>query len=181
MGTLQQIAVFLVDTLLTLYIAAVVIRFLLAWARADFYNPLSQLLVKITNPILVPLRRIVPPLGKIDSAAVILAVLLIMIKTTLLLVLQGGNIPGLFLIWYAFIELLKLVIWIYIIAMLLLAVMSWVGNSHGNPMASLLSSLTRPILNPIRKVMPNTGMLDLSPMVATIGLYVVLIILQGLI
>lgn len=181
MGTLQQIGVFLVDTLLTLYIAAVVIRFLLAWTRADFYNPVSQLLVKVTNPVLVPLRRIIPPLGKIDSAAVILAILLIMVKTTLILVIQGGGVPGLYLIWYAFIELLKLVIWIYIIAMLLLAVMSWVGNSYGNPMASLLSSLTQPILKPIRKVMPNTGMLDLSPMVATIGLYVVLIILKGLV
>lgn len=180
MGTLQQIAVFLVDTLFSLYIAAVVIRFMLAMVRADFYNPLSQALVKLTNPALVPLRRIIPSIGKLDTAAIVLAILLIMIKTALLLLIQGQDIPALALVWYALIEFAKLIIWIYIIALLIQAVMSWVGNTYGNPLSNILHNLTAPLLGPIRNVVPNLGMIDISPMIAMIGLYVILIVLNGL-
>lgn len=180
MGTMQQIATFLVDTLFSLYIAAIVIRFLLAMVRADFYNPFSQTLVKVTNPALVPLRRIIPAIGKIDTSAIVLALLLIMIKTALLLLIVGKEIPGVYLVWYSLIEFAKLIIWIFIIAMIVQAIMSWVGNTHGNPLTNILYHLTNPILRPIRNVMPNLGMIDISPMVATIGLYVILIILEGL-
>jgi len=180
MGTMQQIAAFLVDTLFSLYIAAIVIRFMLAMVRADFYNPLSQALVKITNPALVPLRRIIPAIGKVDTAAIVLALLLIMIKTALLLLIVGKEIPGIYLIWHSLIEFAKLIIWIFIIAMILQAVMSWVGNSYGNPLANILHNLTNPVLRPIRKVVPSLGMIDISPMIATIGLYVILIVLEGL-
>ena len=73
MNALQNVSVFLIETLFSMYISAVILRFLLALVRANFYNPISQFIVKITNPLLVPLRRIIPPVGKIDSAAVVLA------------------------------------------------------------------------------------------------------------
>lgn len=180
MGTLQQIAVFLVDTIFSLYIAAIVIRFLLALVKADFYNPISQALVTITNPTLIPLRRLIPAIGKIDTAAIVLALILIMMKLTLLMLIIKGGMPGLSLIWVALIELAQLIIWIYIIAMILLAVMSWVGNTYGNPLVSILYKLTEPLLRPVRSVIPPISGLDLSPLVATMGLYIVLIILNGL-
>lgn len=180
MSTLQQIAVFLVDTIFSLYIAAIVIRFMLALVKADFYNPLSQALVSITNPTLVPLRRLIPAIGKIDTAAIVLALILIMLKTTILMLIQHGAMPNLSLIWFSLVEFAKLIVWIYIIAMILLAVMSWVGNTYGNPLVSILYKLTEPLLRPVRRVIPPISGLDLSPMVATIGLYVILIILNGL-
>lgn len=176
---LQNIAVFLISTLFSLYIGAVLLRFLLALVRADFYNPLSQFLVKITNPVLVPLRRFVPPMGKLDTASLVLAFTLKLIAVILLMSIQGieAGLGGLLLAVLA--DLLRTVVWIFMIALIIQAIMSWVGNSYGNPMGSLLDSLTAPLLDPIRKFVPLIGMVDLSPLVAILLLQVVLIALSG--
>lgn len=179
MQALQNVGVFLVETLFSLYIGAVLIRFLLAWSRANFYNPLSQFLVKITNPVLVPLRRMIPAMGKLDTAAIVLALGLMVIKVFLLVGLKGSSISLLVVLVYSVVELLRTVIHIYIFALIIQAVLSWVGNSYGNPLADILHSLTDPILRPIRNVVPTIGMVDLSPMVAILLLYVVLIVLQS--
>ncbi len=175
----QNIAIFLISTLFSLYIGAVLLRFLLALVRADFYNPLSQFLVKITNPVLVPLRRFIPPLGKIDSASLVLAFTLKLIAATLLMSIQGldAGVGGLLLAVLA--DLIRTVVWIFMVALIIQAIMSWVGNSYGNPMGSLLDSLTAPILDPVRKFVPLIGMVDLSPLVAILLLQVVLIALGG--
>lgn len=180
MLALQNVGVFLVETLFSLYIGAVLIRMLLAMARADFYNPLSQFLVKITNPLLVPLRRLLPAMGKVDTAAVVLAVSLKIVQLLLLVALTNNNQVGpVELVIFAVLELLGTVIWIYIFALLIQAVMSWVGASYGNPLAGLLHSLTEPLLRPIRRFVPVVGMVDLSPMAAMLLLYIVLIVLQS--
>ena len=179
MGTLQNIGIFLVDTLFTLYIYAVVIRFLLALSRADFYNQISQFIVKITNPLLVPIRRMIPPVGKLDTATIVLALALVFSKAFLITILAGGTLSFGVLFFYTIIELIRVIIWMYIIALVLQAIMSWVGNTYGNPLSSILNSLTNPILAPIRNVVPMVGMIDLSPMVAILGLNILLIIVNG--
>lgn len=179
MNALQNVGVFLVDTLFSLYIGAILIRFLLALSRANFYNPLSQFLVKITNPVLAPMRRIIPAVGKLDTAAVVLALGLMIIKVFLLLAMQGGGADIVAIVAYSVIELLRTIIHIYIFAMIIQAVLSWVGNSYGNPLADILHSLTDPLLRPIRNVVPTIGMVDLSPMVAILLLYIVLIVLRS--
>lgn len=179
MEALQNVGVFLVETLFSLYIGAVLIRFLLAWSRANFYNPLSQFLVKITNPVLVPLRRMIPAIGKLDTAAIVLALGLKIIQVFLLVALQGSDASLPVVLAYAVVDLLRTVINIYIFALIIQAVLSWVGNSHGNPLADILHSLTDPLLRPIRNAIPTIGMVDLSPMVAILGLYIVLILLQS--
>jgi YggT family protein len=163
-----------------LYIGAVLIRLLLAWSRANFYNPLSQALVKITNPVLVPLRRMIPAIGKLDTAAVVLALSLMIIKVLLLLALKGSDANLLLVVLYSAVELLRTVVWIYIVAMIIQAVMSWVGNAYGNPLADILHSLTEPLLRPLRNVIPTLGMIDLSPLVAILLLNIVLIVLNSL-
>jgi YggT family protein len=180
MSVIQQIGLFLVETLLSLYITAVILRFLLGYARADFYNPLSQFLVKITNPILVPMRRFIPSMGKLDTSAVVLAYALTVVKMLLMLAIvgQSANVFGVLII--ALRDLLNGVIWVYIIALILMAVISWIGSANGNPVVPLINSLTAPLLAPIRRIMPPVGMLDLSPMVAMLGLYILQIILSGL-
>lgn len=179
MQALQNVGLFLVETLFSLYIGAVLIRLLLAWSRANFYNPLSQALVKITNPVLVPLRRMIPAIGKLDTAAVVLALSLMIIKVLLLLALKGSDVNLLLVVLYSAVELLRTVVWIYIVAMIIQAVMSWVGNAYGNPLADILHSLTEPLLRPLRNVIPTLGMIDLSPLVAILLLNIVLIVLNS--
>jgi len=176
----SQISVFLVDTIFTLYIATFVIRLLLGFARANFRNPLSQFLVKVTNPVLVPLRRFIPSIGSIDTSAVLVAFVLTFIKTSLLLFLTIGNahFPDSLII--AFGELLKTIIWVYIFALIIQAITSWIGNTQGNPVIPLVNSLTAPILRPIRKVVPLIGMMDLSPLVAILGLNILLIVVSNI-
>lgn len=176
----SQIAVFLIDTIFTLYIATFIIRLLLGFARANFNNPLSQFLVKVTNPVLVPLRRFIPAIGSIDTSAVLAAFVLILIKVSLLLLVTTSSIhfPGSLLV--AVRDLLTTIIWVYIIALLIQALTSWIGNTQGNPVIPLVNSLTAPILRPIRKVVPLIGMMDLSPLVAILGLNILLIIVNSL-
>ena len=176
----SQIATFLVEAIFSLYIAAVVIRLLLGFARANFHNPLSQFLVKITNPVLVPLRRFVPSFGSIDTSAVLLAYGLTLIKISLLFLITRGAIMFPESLFIALGELITTIIWVYLIALILQAVISWVGNTQGNPIAPLINSLTNPMLRPIRKVVPLVGMMDLSPLVAILGLNILLIIVQNL-
>lgn len=180
MSVIQQIGVFLVETLLSLYIAAVVIRFLLGYARADFYNPLSQFLVKITDPVLVPVRRFVPPLGKLDTAAVVVALGLMLLKLILLTILVGAGFNPIAMLWLAIGELIRNVIWVYIIALILMAVISWIGSANGNPVVPLVNSLVSPLVSPVRRRLPPVGMLDLSPLVVILGLNILLIVVNGI-
>ncbi|SDZ85832.1 YggT family protein [Thiothrix caldifontis] len=179
MEALQNIGIFLTEVLFSFYIGAILIRFLLALSRANFYNPLSQSLVKITNPALVPLRRMVPAIGKLDTAAIVLALGLKIIQTLLLVALQGSEVSLPVVFVYAVIDLLRTVIYIYLFALVIQAVLSWVGNSHGNPLTDILHSLTEPLLRPVRQFVPVMGMIDFAPMVAILLLYIVLIILQS--
>jgi len=175
-----EIASFLIETIFSLYISAVLLRLLLGFARASFNNPLSQFLVKITNPILIPMRKFIPSMGSIDTSAVVLALALTFVKVSLLLLAQTHSIQFPVSIIIAIGELIKSVIWIYIIALILQAVISWVGNTQGNPIIPLINSLTAPILRPIRKVVPLVGMMDLSPLVAILGLNILLIIVTNI-
>lgn len=176
----SQIALFLIETLFSLYIGAVVIRLLLGFARANFHNPLSQFLVKVTNPALVPMRRFIPSFGKIDTSAVVLAYVLTLIKVTLLFLIMRGAIMFPESLWLAFGALITTIIWVYLIALILQAIISWIGSAQGNPVSPLVESLTNPIVRPIRRYVPLIGMMDLSPLVAILGLNILLIIVKGI-
>lgn len=177
-----NVAVFLIHTLFTLYIAALMLRMLLALVRADFYNPLSQFIVTVTNPVVVPLRRITPSISGVDTASVLLIVVLKMLELWLLALIIGTGASLLALIVVAILQLAELLIYIFIFALIVQAVISWVapGQAYDNPAVSILHDLTRPLLRPVRRVLPPVGMVDLSPLVVIIGLYVVLIILRSL-
>jgi YggT family protein len=179
----QEIALFLTNTLFSIYISLIMIRFLLALLRADFYNPISQAIVRLTNPPLVFLRRLIPPVGKFDSAAIVLMLVLQYFELWLRTLIMGHTAPFLALIIVAILELVRLNIWIFIIALIAQALLSWLnpGMYHlQNPMASILNTLTAPILRPIRRLLPRTGMIDFSPMLAIVLLYILLIIVNGL-
>lgn len=182
-SALQNVSEFLLGTLLGLYVIAMVLRLLFGLSRADYYNPISQFIVTITNPPLLLMRRLVPSIGRFDSSALLLAVALKMLEIGLIAGMHGVSVPVAGLLIVSLVAIVRLVIWIYIISIIVQAVMSWFqagGGMGRNPVADLVFSLNYPILTPIRRVLPQMGMVDLSPLVAIIGLNVLLILINSL-
>lgn len=177
-GYLSNAGTFLVETLFGLYLLALLLRLLLQQVRADFYNPLSQFLVKVTNPPLRPLRRFIPGLGGVDMASIVLLLLLKAIELILVGLLRGYPTPnflGLFALASA--ELVSLTVYVFLIAIFIQAILSWINPGGYNPAVSLLHQLTEPLLRPARRYIPPISGLDLSPMAVIIGLYLVILLL----
>jgi YggT family protein len=162
--------VFLVDILFDIYVAILLLRFLLQYVGADFYNPISQFIVKATQKPVVMARRIIPSFRGIDLATLILVLIFIFAKLTLLYAIGGlqPSIAGIAV--QGLYDLIQLIIDIFIFAIFVQAILSWVNPDPYNPVSGLLRSLTAPVLRPIGKILPPTGGLDLSPIVALIGL-----------
>lgn len=171
-GYLTQPAVFLVQVLFGLYAAIVMLRFLLQMMRADFYNPVSQLIVKATKPLLNPLRRVIPGVSGMDLASLTLAWIVISIEQLAILAIAGTGFQPLAAALLAIPELIALVINIFLFAILIQVIISWINPGNYNPAISLINSLTEPLLAPVRRRMPDLGGIDLSPMVVMIGLIV---------
>lgn len=173
---MSNAGVFLVNTLFGLYIGAVMLRLLLQLTRADFYNPLSQAIVRLTNPVLRPLRRYIPAVGKIDSASVLLMVVLQIVNVWIVGAMLGLRLglPALLVATVG--ELLSKFVYLYMFAIIIQAVASWVAPGSYNPVLGLIGSVTEPLLRPIRRILPNLGGLDLSPLVAIVLLQLVLML-----
>ncbi len=172
--------VFLVQTLFGFYILAVMLRFLLQWVRADFYNPLVQFLVKLTNPPLLPMRRFIPGFMGLDMAAVVLMLALKLVELLLVLSIlgHGANLPGLMVLSTA--ELLRLLINVFFWAVIIQAIMSWVNPGSHHPVVPLLQQLTYPILRPARNIIPPISGVDLSPILVIIVLHLIKMLLMEL-
>lgn len=162
--------VFLVQTLFGLYIGAIMIRFLLALARADFYNPISQFLVKITNPPIVPLRRIVPSIMGFDTASVLLMIALQAVELVIIGAIRGFGIHPIGLIVLSIGGLLSLLFQIYFFTILIQVILSWVAPAGHNPAISLLYSINEPLLGRARRILPPIHGFDLSPILVMIVL-----------
>ncbi len=168
--------VFLIQVLFGAYILVVMLRFLLQLVKADFYNPVSQFIVKVTSPVLIYLRRIIPGLGGIDLASIFLMWILKTIELTLIIALAGLPISPMVFAW-AIPELIKLAFNVFIFSILIQVILSWVNPGAYNPVTALINSLTEPVLRPARNILPPMGGLDLSPMAAMIGLYLLQMLL----
>ena len=162
--------IFLIDTLFSIYIAIMLLRFLLQQVGADFYNPISQFVVKATQPLVSIARRFIPSIKKIDTATLALVLMLIVIKLVLILSITGAQFNGQLLLIKAVYDLISLTFDIFIIALFVQAILSWVNPDPYHPVSSLLRNLTFPVLKPIKKYMPPMGGIDLSTLVALIGL-----------
>ncbi|VAX06486.1 Cell division integral membrane protein, YggT and half-length relatives [hydrothermal vent metagenome] len=169
--------VFITQTIIGLYILVVMLRFLLQWAKADFYNPMSQFIVKITTPALRPLRRIIPGLAGLDMAALVLMWLLKTIELSLVIFLKGSELIILGPLLWAIPELLNLAINVFLFAIFIQVIISWISPGTYNPVTTVLYSLTEPILRPARRMIPPISGLDLSPMAAIMGLYLLKMLL----
>jgi YggT family protein len=165
----MQAVLFLIDTAFSLYLMVMILRLWLQLVRADFYNPFSQFVVKATNPLVLPLRRIIPSLGRLDSATLLLAYGLMLAKLVILQLLQSGQVAILPSVIFAAILLVKetltLLFWILVIR----ALLSWFSQGR-SPVEYVMHQLTEPLLRPVRRILPPLGGLDLSVLVVLIGL-----------
>ena len=148
----------------------ILLRFLLQYVRADFYNPVSQLVVKTSDPPLRPLRRLIPGFGGIDAASLVLLWLLKTVELSLVLLLRGSSFNPLGALFWALPELVALVINFYLFAILIQVIFSWINPGGYSPPLALLERLTAPLMRPARRLIPPMGGLDLSPMVVIIVL-----------
>lgn len=162
--------VFLIQTLFGLYITLVAIRFLLQWAKADFYNPISQFVVKLTSPVLRPLRQVIPGYAGMDLAALVLVWLLKAVELALLVLVLGLSVSAFGALGWALPAIVQLFINIFLFAILARVILSWVNPDPYNPAVSLLGRLTDPIMRPAQRLIQPIGGIDLSPMLVLIGL-----------
>jgi YggT family protein len=147
--------------------------------RADFYNPISQFLVKITNPLVVPARRLIPGLGGIDLASLLLAVLLQLACIIAMLLLHGLGLPNIFiLLAWSLLGVLSLLVNIYFFALLAMIILSWVAPGSNHPAIYLLHQITEPVMAPFRKALPPMGGMDFSPILVFILINVLQIALR---
>ena len=179
-GPIDNAATFLVETLFSIYILIVMLRLLLQWARADFYNPLSQFIVKATQPVLAPMHRTLPSVAGVDLACVVLLVVLQFAELWLITGLLGhraraarparalrrGNSSS-------------SPIYVFLFSILIQVIMSWINPGSYNPLLSVLHSLNEPLLGPARRIVPPIGGLDLSPIVVMVALQLVAILRRG--
>lgn len=164
---MQYSLIFLVKTFTDLYLLTFLLRFVMQWARADFYNPFAQFIVHVTNPLVVPARRFLPSAGSIDLPLLILLVALEALATWLLLAIAGSSArPGYF-VALVVLRLVNLTLWFYTIAIIVYAILSWVTHGY-SPIGALLDDLVAPVLRPVRRILPIIGGLDLSPLVVLI-------------
>lgn len=162
--------IFLIDTLFSIYIAIMLLRFLLQQVGADFYNPISQFIVKATQPLVSVARRIIPSIRKIDMASLVLVLVLILIKLLILFSIAGYPLDPSQLLIRSVYDLISLTFDIFIIALFVQAILSWINPDPYSPISSVLRSLTWPVLRPIQKYVPPIGGIDLSTLVGLIGL-----------
>jgi YggT family protein len=169
---------FIVDTLMRLLLLVFLLRVLLQLARADFRNQISQAVVRLTNPLVLPLRRILPPIGKIDTASIVAVLVVACAFVAIRYGLRGG-MPANAFVWLheVVLEIARTTLWTYFYAIFIYVLLSMIAPGGYSPMQSLLSALCEPVLRPFRRFIPPIAGLDLSPLWAGIAIQALLILL----
>lgn len=180
MDVSSQIGLMVINTIAGLYLFIVVLRFLLQAARANFYNPISQFVVKATAPVLNPLRKIIPGFGGFDWASIVLAVVVQMLAIGLSLLVAGYGTPVEKIIMWSLLGTVGLFLKLYFWGILIMVISSWIAPQSNNPALELLHQIIEPVMKPIRKVMPDMGGLDLSPIIAFLLINVFEVILVNM-
>jgi len=178
MTALSDIFVYLVYVFFGLYLLAMLRRFLFLLVRADLYTPISQKLVKMTNPLVIPVRKILPGYGGLDLASLLLALVLQMLMIALLVLLQtGALLAPVPLLLASGLGIAAYLVKIYFFALLAMIILSWIAPGGNNPALYLLHQITEPVMAPFRKILPPMGGLDLSPILVFVLINVIQIAL----
>lgn len=176
MSALTNAGLFLINTLFDLYLFVLVVRLILAYSRADYFNPLTQIVIKVTQPIVAPVRRMVPNYRGIEFSTLIWILALEMIKFLLLGLISVGlpNVVGLAVL--AIGDTLKTILSTFFYAIFIQAILSWFQQGY-SPVHQLLNQLTAPIMRPLQRVIPTVSGFDITPIPALILLQLSIILL----
>ncbi|HEX7079954.1 MAG TPA: YggT family protein [Gammaproteobacteria bacterium] len=174
---MQNALIFIVKTITDLYLLTYLLRFIMQWTRADFYNPFGQLIVKVTNPLVVPARRLLPSIRGVDVPTLVVLLLLEALAILLLLALVGAAVPAGTFVAYVVLRLIDLALWFYTIAIFVYVILSWIGQGRYSPLGEILADLVEPVLRPARRILPPIAGLDLSPVLVLILLQAIVIAL----
>ncbi len=168
---IQKALILIVTSVFYCCNAILVLRILLELIKVRYYNPMVQSVIKISEPGLRPLRKILPRIKTIDTAALLVLILFTFLKLEILFMIQSGDFPSIIAILILIIpDVINLVIDIFFWAILIGVFISWVPQLMHSPIAELLESLASPIMHPIRKIIPNAGGFDISPLFAILML-----------
>jgi len=162
----------LVDVLVGLYIMVVLLRFFLQYFRADFYNPLSQFVVKATDPLVKPLRKIIPGLGGIDLSTLILAYLIVLAKLYFLFAISGQlSFNIIFIVFLAVVELMESILGLFMYMIFIRIILSWISPGGHNPTLAVIAQISEPVISIFRRILPPMSGFDFAPMLALIMIY----------
>lgn len=176
-GSVVNAFAFLIETLLNLYLAVLLMRVLLEAVEADYYNPVCQVLLKVTQPLVGPLSKLIPSIGPINTAAIVLLFVIQTIAVLLIGAISGQAIGPFLALWIATLALVRLLLMMYLVLIIVEVILSWVGGGMRHPIIPLIYQLTRPVLAPIRRVVPPLAGIDLSPLIAIIGIQFLMILI----
>lgn len=162
--------VFIVNALTSLYLLVLLLRFWLPWLRADFRNPLAQGILKLTSPVVIPLRRVIPSFGRLDTATIVVAFVVQYIAILLILLIMGATPNITIIATTALVKLILLSLNLFMFAIFVRIILSWISPGQYNPAIAIIGTLTEPLLRPVRKIIPAMGGFDISPIFVIIGI-----------
>lgn len=175
---MQSALIFILRTLFDLYVLVFVLRLLMQWTRVDTRNPFVQFILRVTNPLVMPLRRLLPPIGRLDSATLMALLGLQMLGTAVLVQVGCIGRPSIVpILLITVLGIVRLILTVYFWTIIIYAVLSWVSPGGYNPGAALVSSLAEPLLRPVQRVIPLIGGIDLSPIFVLIALQALMMVL----
>ena len=171
--------VFIINTITSLYLLVLSLRFWMPWLRADFRNPLAQGILRLTSPLVIPVRRIVPSFGRLDTATILVAFIIQYLTIVLLLLILGISADIGPIAVTALVKLTVLSVYLFVYAIFIRIILSWISPGSFNPATAIITMLTEPVLRPFRRLLPPMGGFDISPIFAIILLIAVTIIVNG--
>jgi len=170
MNYLSNASIYLIETLMGFVLYIVLLRFWMQWVRANFRNPIGQFLISVSNPVVIPLRKVLPSIGAIDTATVLFAYLLAMIKTVILIKLIGLSPTWLGILLYSLGEVIKASIYLFIVAIFVQIIASLINPHSYHPVVEIARSISEPLMAPARRLIPAIGGIDFSPIAVFIFL-----------
>ena len=179
-GSIIQALIYVIDIFTRLYLFILMLRFLLPWLRVNYNNPLTQGILKLTSPLVIPVRRFLPPIGRIDSATLLVMFGLEYLLIWLIAALNKQSIAIIEIIVMATFGLLSLALTLFTIAIVIRVILSWFAAGSHNPAIGVINAIADPILRPFRRLIPPLGGIDLSPLFAFVALGVAGILLGGI-
>ena len=178
-NNLASALVYIINAVSSIVLLVLLLRLILPFLRADFRNPIAQGILRITSPIVIPVRRVVPSFGRLDTATFLIAFTIQFLVIWLMLKLFGSSAPFGIMAYAAIIKLIVLTVNLFIYAIIIRIVLSWIARGQYSPVTAIVSTITEPVLRPFRRIIPPLGGFDISPVFAIILLTACTIVISG--